>query len=211
MESNKNEHRKKYKWKEDCLPPQALNHATRFSEPAARLWRKGAKSRVNGLQLRIIPCLGSTSAVALSDNQRANMLLMAAKQQFFSNYYIVKLDNSHILNLDAPVEYATSKVATLRKYLIQRIFVSVDRSWRGNDFTLVTVKPYAADAFKALNCMIPECTYLLYGAAAAKAWFSNAGLIAYQNVTWDDPPLLKQRPLTKIKRPRLSLKKIYFR
>jgi hypothetical protein len=196
----KNEHKKTYKWEEDCLPPQAqhldidYHHTNRFSEPAARLWCKGAKNRVDCLQLCLIPCLGSTSAVAaLSDNQHANILLMAAKQQFFSNYYIVKLDNSHILNLDAPVEYATLKVATLRKYLmsraptssvIHRIFVSVDRSWCGNDFTLVTVKPYAADAFKALNCMIPECTYL-YGEAAAKKWFSNAGLLAYQNVNWD--------------------------
>jgi hypothetical protein len=118
---------------------------------------------------------------------------MAAKQQYFLNSYIVKVDNSHILNLDAPVEYATSKFATLRKCLmsrspknsvIQRIFVSVDKSWRGNDFTLVTVKPYAANAIKALNCMVPECTYL-YGEAAAKRWFSNTGLLAYQNVNWD--------------------------
>jgi hypothetical protein len=123
----------------------------------------------NGLQLRIIPCLGSNSAVTLSDNQCSNMVLMATKQQqFFMNYYTVKLDNFHILNLDAPVEYATSQVATLRKYLIsrsptnsviQRIFVYVDKSWRGNDFTLVAVKPYAADAIKALNCIIPECTF----------------------------------------------------
>jgi hypothetical protein len=68
--------------------------------------------------------------------------------------------------------------------VIQRIFVSVDKSWQGNDFTLVTVKPYAAAAIKALNCMISECTYL-YGEEAVKRWFSNAGLMAYQNVNWD--------------------------
>jgi hypothetical protein len=68
--------------------------------------------------------------------------------------------------------------------VIHRIFAPVDRSWRGNDFTLVTVKPYAADALKALNSMIPECTYL-YGEAAAKRWFSNTGLLAYQQVNWD--------------------------
>jgi hypothetical protein len=175
--TGKNETKRTYNWKSEDLPSQALhlvidhNYVIRYTEPAARLWRKGAKNRV--------PCLGSNSAIALSDNQRANVLLMAAKQQYFLTSYIVKVDNSHILNLDAPVEYVTSKFATLRKYLmsrspknsvIQRIFVSVDKSWRGNDFTLVTVKPYAADAKKALSCMIPECTYL-YGEAAAKRWY----------------------------------------
>jgi hypothetical protein len=75
----------------------------------------------------------------------------------------VRLENSHILNLDAPVKYVTSKVVTLCKYLMSRaptssvihsIFASVDRSWLGNDFTLVTVKLYAADALKALNSFV---------------------------------------------------------
>jgi hypothetical protein len=68
--------------------------------------------------------------------------------------------------------------------VIQRLFVSVDKSWRGNDFTLITVKPYAAEAVKALNCMIPECLHY-YGEEAVKAWHSNAGLLAYKNVNWD--------------------------
>jgi hypothetical protein len=70
--------------------------------------------------------------------------------------------------------------------VIQRIFVSADKSWRGNDFTLITVKPYAAAAIKALNCMIPECTFR-YGKEAAQKWFSNADLLAYQNVNYWDP------------------------
>jgi hypothetical protein len=190
----KNENKKNYKWNADEMPPQALhldidaNHATRYTEEAAKLWKKGATNRVNGLQMRLIPCLGSNRAVAISENQRHNMKLMAAKQQFFVNSYTVKVDNAHIMNLDAPV-----KEYTLRKYLmsrspktsvIQRLFVSVDKSWRGNDFTLVTVKPYAAEAMKALNCMIPECIHL-YGIEAAELWFSNAGLLAYQGVKWD--------------------------
>jgi hypothetical protein len=43
---------------------------------------------------------------------------MADKQQFVMNLYIVKIENSHIMNLDAPVNYATDKTATLRKYLM---------------------------------------------------------------------------------------------
>jgi hypothetical protein len=190
----KDENRKNYEWKADLHPPQALHldmdqtHAGRYTEPAARLWKKGATNRVNGLQLRMIPCLGSNQAIALSDNQRSNVVLMAAKQQYFTNSYIVKIENAHIMNLDAIVNGMT-----LRKYImsrapktsvIQRLFVSVDKSWRGNDFTLVTVKPYAGEAIKALNCMIPECLHY-YGEEATKVWFSNAGLLAYQNVKWD--------------------------
>jgi hypothetical protein len=138
--------------------------------------------------MRLIPCLGSSRAVAVSENHKYNMKLMAAKQQFFVNSYMVKIDNSHIMNLDDPV-----KNYTLRQYLmsrvpktslIQRLFVSVDKSWKGNEFTLVTVKPYATEAVKALNCMIPECVHL-YGIEAAKRCFSNAGLLAYQDVKWD--------------------------
>jgi hypothetical protein len=92
------------------------------------------------------------------------------------------------MNLDDPI-----KNSTLRKYLmsrapkafvIQRLFVSVDKSWKGNEFALVTVKPYAEEAMKALNCMIPECIHL-YGVEAAQRWFSNAGLLACQDVKWD--------------------------
>jgi hypothetical protein len=114
--------------------------------------------------------------------------LIAAKMQYFTNSYIIKLDNRHILNLDAEV-----KNTTLRKYImsrapkdsvIQRLFVSVDKSWKGNNFTLTTVKPYAAEAMRALNGMIPECLHH-YGEDAAKLWFSNAGLLAYHQVKWD--------------------------
>jgi hypothetical protein len=141
---------KNYAWNADEQPPQALHldigqtHAGRFIDPAARLWKKGVTNRVNGLQLRLIPCLGSNQLIALSDNQRGNVKLMAAKQQYLTNSYSVKLENAYIMNLDAKV-----KNMTLRKYLmsrapktsvIQRLFVSADKSWKGNTFTLVTVK-----------------------------------------------------------------------
>jgi hypothetical protein len=145
-------------------------------------------NRVNGLQMRLIPCLGSNRAVAISENQRYNMKLMAAKHQFFVNSSTVEIDNAHIMNLDAPVKHYT-----LRKYLmsrapktsiIRRPFASVNKSWKGNEFKLVTAKPYAAEAMKALNCMIPECIHL-YGVEAAKCWISNAGFLTYQGVKWD--------------------------
>jgi hypothetical protein len=39
--------------------------------------------------------------------------------------------------------------------VIQRLFVSVNKSWKGNDYTLTTVTLYAAEAMRTLNCMIP--------------------------------------------------------
>jgi hypothetical protein len=117
----KNENKKSYEWKEDEFPPQALhldidnNHATRYTEAAAKLWKKGATNRVHRLQMRLTPCLGSNRAVAVSENQKCNMKIMAAKQQFFVNSYTVKIDNAHIMNLDNPI-----KNYTLRKYLMSR-------------------------------------------------------------------------------------------
>jgi hypothetical protein len=146
-------------------------HATRYIKASAKIWKKGSTNRVNGLQLRLIPCLGSDRAIALSDNQKANVLLMAAKQQYFVNSYTIKIENVHIMNLDAPVNNIT-----LRKYVmsrapktsvIQRIFAAVNKSWKGNSFQLVTVRPYAAEAMKILNSMIPECLHL-YGKDAVK-------------------------------------------
>jgi hypothetical protein len=81
-------------------PTQALhldidhNHATRYTEAAAKLWKKGATNRVNGLQMRLIPCLGSNRAVAVSENQKYNMKLMSTKQQFFVDSYTVKIDTT---------------------------------------------------------------------------------------------------------------------
>jgi hypothetical protein len=65
----KDENKKNYEWKSDFHPPPALHldmdqmHACRYIDPAARLWKKGATNRVNGLQLRMIPCLGSNQSI----------------------------------------------------------------------------------------------------------------------------------------------------
>jgi hypothetical protein len=190
----KDENRKNYRWDPDNPPPQALhldvdhNYAAAYAKPAGKLWRKGASKRVNGLQLRIIPCLGSARAIGLSDEQNTNCSLMSAKQQYFANSHTNRLESTHILNLDVEVESMT-----LRRYLmsrapkneiLQRLFVTVDKSWKGGTHTIITVKPYAAEAVKALSYMIPECIHI-YGQAAATLWFTTPGLLAYQNVKWD--------------------------
>jgi hypothetical protein len=68
--------------------------------------------------------------------------------------------------------------------VLQRLFVSVDKSWKGGTHTIITVKPYAAEAMEAINYMIPECLHE-YGTDAAAQWFTTPSLLAYQNVKWD--------------------------
>jgi hypothetical protein len=113
---------------------------------------------------------------------------MMAKQQYFTNQHTLCVENSHILNLDVKVDSMT-----LRRYLmsraphtevLQRLFVAIDKSWKGETYTLITVQPCAAEATRALNNMIPECVHE-YGIEAAKKWFTNICLEAYRQVKWD--------------------------
>jgi hypothetical protein len=158
----KDEMKKNHPWSPDIQPPQALhfdidhNYAAQHIQSSAKLWKKGSKRRINGLQLRLIPCLGSPRALALLDSQKQNCVLKAAKQQYFTNQHIIRLKNSHILNLDVKAE----KMVTLRRYLmscaprtevLQRLFVAVDKSWKGGTFTLITARPYVQEAMRALN------------------------------------------------------------
>jgi hypothetical protein len=79
--SLKDKRRKNYPWNPEESPPQALhvdmdhNYAAAYAEPAGRLWKKGASKRVNGLQLRIIPCLGSARAIGLPDEKKRSVFL----------------------------------------------------------------------------------------------------------------------------------------
>jgi hypothetical protein len=114
---------------------------------------------------------------------------MSAKQQYFVNSHTHKpIENAHILSLDAEVDGMT-----LRRYLmsrapkneiLQRLFVTTDKAWRGGMHCIITVKPYAAEAVKALDYMIPECVHL-YGQECANLWFTSTGLLAFQHVQWD--------------------------
>ena len=68
-----NEHKKKYAWIDDISPPQDIHfdidadYAARYYDDVAKLWRKGGKKKVLGLQLQLVPCFSSPVSVALSD------------------------------------------------------------------------------------------------------------------------------------------------
>ena len=76
-------------WIDDISPPQAIHfdidadYAARYYDDVAKLWRKGGKNKVLGLQLRIVPCFSSPVSVAISDEHRTNIILMASKQQYY--------------------------------------------------------------------------------------------------------------------------------
>lgn len=64
-----------------------------------------------------------------------------------------------------------------------RLFVTVDRSFRGGDHTLITTTRYSDQTLRVLNTMIPECLHL-YGMEANR-WFTPNGLMAFQDIQWD--------------------------
>ena len=194
----KMDNRKTYQWGEDkTAPPQALhididqNYAGLYAEKAAMLWKKGSKKKVCHLNLRLVPCFGGYQAIAMDDKQRESTLMLAQKQHYFINEYLTNITTEHIQALDVSV--SKEDPTTLRMYLMgrspnehltQRLFVSVDKSWRaGNDYTLPTPKKYAHQSSRILNNMIPECL-ATYGSDASK-WFSTTGLLVYKNVIWD--------------------------
>jgi hypothetical protein len=141
----------------------------------------------------------------------ASNVMMAAKQQYLTNQHLVRMENNHIMNLDMKVDKMT-----LRRYLmsrapslnfLQRLFVAVDKSWKGGTYTIITVKPYAPEAARALNNMIPECVHE-YGLAADQQWFTNLGLEASTSTSNGTQTTAPPR-LSKIARPAPWLKKIY--
>lgn len=195
------QHGKKFPWPKDSTaprPPQALHidiedaYIGVWYPKFAKLWKKGATKKVNYLHVRLVPCFTTQVGKSLTQVQHSGTIYMAQKQAHFVNSHTMRLTNSNILDIDTPI--GENKV-TLRRYLMMkapegfitdRIFISVDKSYRGNDFTLTVPKIYADQAVRVLHNMVPECLHL-YGEEAAR-WFTNIGLMAYQDVKWD--PLL---------------------
>ena len=124
----KDQYKKAYAWNNDDDspdPPQALhieidkNYANLYYEKAAVLWKKSSRKKILGMQLRLVPCFSSSRAIAMSDIQKHNTVEMAAKQQALINDGIVKIETSHILDLDFPIE-CNGITITLREYLMSR-------------------------------------------------------------------------------------------
>jgi hypothetical protein len=195
------QHGKKYPWPKDSTdprPPQALHidiedaYVGAWYPKFSKLWKKGATKKINYLCLRLVPCFTTQVGKSLTPVQNAGTVYMAQKQAHFVNLHTMRLSSSNILDIDTPIG---DNRMTLRRYLMMkapeglitdRIFVSVDKAYRGNDFTLTVPKIYADQAVRVLHNMIPECFHQ-YGEQAAR-WFTNVGLMAYQDVKWD--PLL---------------------
>ena len=194
----KNDKGRNYKWSENHKPPpQAIHidmdedYAPQFAGKMAKLFRKGSKKKPLSLHLRLVPCFSGYNSIAMDDKQRENTLLMAQKQHYFVNEHTTTLTSSHIQALDTPVSAIDN--ITLRQFLMgrapenlctQRLFVSVDKSWRpGNEHILVVPRIYSSQAIRILNNMIPECLFL-YGEQASK-WFTTTGLQAFKDVKWD--------------------------
>jgi hypothetical protein len=189
---------RRYPWPKDKgqpRPPQALHfdiddtYIGAWYPKFAKLFKKGARKKVNYMQLRLIPCFNTQMGRTLSDVMVENVFQMAQKQAHFINNYVTKLTTSHILSLDNPIG---ENQVTLRRFLMmkapeikvtERIFITVDRSFRGTEHTLVTTRRHADQALRTLNTMIPECLHL-YGAEAAR-WFTAGGLMAFQDIRWD--------------------------
>lgn len=190
---------RRYPWPKDKIlprPPQALHfdiddsYVGTWYPKFAKLFKKNSKKKVNFMQIRLIPCFTTQLGKTLSDAMVENAFQMAQKQAHFVNSYTTRLTTSNILSLDTPIG---EQQMTLRRYLMmkapmikvtERIFVTVDRAYRGNEHVLITTRRHADQALRTINTMIPECLSL-YGPEAAK-WFTQHGLMAYQDIRWDE-------------------------
>ena len=193
----KNKKKQQYPWNLEYPPPQAIhleidaNYAPRYYDAFSELFGTGSEVRILGTQMRLVPCPSSPKGIGLPDNQMTNILIMHAKQQYFTNEHTVRLENNHIRQLDLYAEGPHGK-GTLREWIMQqkpknndskRIFVSIDKSWNKSSFVAVVVKEHYQEAINILNRMVPEC--LKRFGDRAYYWFTNMGIEIYKDVEWD--------------------------
>ena len=186
---------KPYLWDREYPPPQALHldidqdYIMRYLDILSRTWSKGSSGIILGLNLRLVLCFSSERAKALSENQRRDIKDMAKKRQYLTNERVQKMTNATIANLDYPIgPYET----TLREFIMsrsppkqlnKRIFLAVERDWKGSNFNLITMKGNYSEAYKILQGMTPQC-FFLYGKDAEK-WFNNKGITMFKGVKYD--------------------------
>ena len=194
----KDPNKKQYQWTDKTPPPQAWHleieeaFAFQFHQAVANLFKKGSSKRVNGIQLRMVPCFaGYQSELIYEPSTKASMVIAANNQQKFCKN-IKSTPSSFIMALDYPDPSLPTK-ATLRDHLmsrspdgcvISRVFHNVDPTWnRPGQYSFTHVPSNGVHAAKAIARMIPECMYLYPN--AVQFWFTPSALLAHADSTWD--------------------------
>ena len=187
-----------YKWDEKIAPPQAWHleieeeYAVQFHQRVANLFKKGSSKRVNGIQLRLVPCFsGYHNELIYAASTKDSCVIGARNQQKFCRRIKFK-HSSFIMALDYPDPDCATPY-TLRDYLmsrspdgcvISRVFHNVDPTWnKPGHFSFTFTPSNGVHAAKAIARMIPECMY--HHPNAVKFWFTGSALLAHANSTWD--------------------------
>jgi hypothetical protein len=162
----------------------------KYIHKLAKLFRKISSNKVNCLQLRLIPCFTGLQAIFMTDLQSGNTLFMAQKQQHFDNRLVFKISTHLILALDTPAN--EEDPMTLRRWIMkatpdhmptQSLCLSIDKTWTGKEHVITTVLKYAEQTTRMITNMIPQCP--AEHGQDARRWFSNDGLAAMADVTWN--------------------------
>lgn len=194
-----NEHGKKPPFNKENPPAAAIHldiderYALVYQAKAASLWRKNSKKRLpNGIQLRLVPCFGSTTGRSLTDNQRSDAMTLTERQYYFVKEHLKMLPPYYFISqLDTPL--SDSNPLTLRRAMMaqapskqpsNRLIHNVDIGWgQTTKYSITTVVGREQEASRFLSNMIPE--YLHRFGHEATKWFSAPGLIVYKDVKWN--------------------------
>ena len=199
----KNRHKKQYSWDKAYPAPQALHididsfYSLAYAPKFSKLWKKNANLRINGTQLRMIPCTSSFVAEAASPEVFNNIVNMAYKHQWFINKCLKQFDNPFILNLDhadpdGPDPEQGEKARTLRRLLLakcipgsftKRAIHSIDTKWNNDDIHVISaIAPYVMHARKIMNDILPFCKH--HHPNAVQYWFTPRALEIYKDHHW---------------------------